>query len=244
MTIRRVFEWMIGFIDTLFTQLGTTGNYSAIADPHTLHFTVTHALGFSVFTSRILVTDYNTVSLSLQITHEVFFPQPNSLLAIILQLAIMKTEFNSIPLLPTSYPGWRSETRLTLLNWTLLYNYFARTTQKTQPLYCCEGVFTAPLHSNGSYSIVACVFVAAGTCLRSCCLEINVYSDFSIPAFGCHDIICTIFEMLEFILVSIIWYCHVFWDVTIDGVWLVNGLLSTCTNHSELQVITKLSACR
>jgi hypothetical protein len=56
-TYRRVLDWMIGFIDTLYTQLGTTGNYSAIADPHTLQFTVTHTLGFSVFTSRILVTD-------------------------------------------------------------------------------------------------------------------------------------------------------------------------------------------
>jgi hypothetical protein len=48
---------MIGFIDTLFTQLGTTGNYTAIANLHTLQFTVTYALGSSVFTSRILVTD-------------------------------------------------------------------------------------------------------------------------------------------------------------------------------------------
>jgi hypothetical protein len=31
--------------------------YSAIADLHTLKFTFTHALGFSVFTSRILATD-------------------------------------------------------------------------------------------------------------------------------------------------------------------------------------------
>jgi hypothetical protein len=49
MTYRRVLDHMIGFIDTLFTQLGTTGNYSAIADLHTLVF--------SVFTSRILATD-------------------------------------------------------------------------------------------------------------------------------------------------------------------------------------------
>jgi hypothetical protein len=64
-----------GFIDTLYTPLGTTGNYEyiTIADLHTLPFTVTYALGFSVFTSRILATDFITVSLSLQITHEVFF---------------------------------------------------------------------------------------------------------------------------------------------------------------------------
>jgi hypothetical protein len=47
---------MIEFIDTLFTQLRTTGNYYAIADLHILQFTITRALGFSVFTSRILAT--------------------------------------------------------------------------------------------------------------------------------------------------------------------------------------------
>jgi hypothetical protein len=56
-TYRRDKDSMIGFIDTLYAVRGTTGNYSAIADIHTLQFTVTHALGFSVFTSRILVTD-------------------------------------------------------------------------------------------------------------------------------------------------------------------------------------------
>jgi hypothetical protein len=46
-TYRRVLDWMIGFINTLFTQLGTTGNYITIAILHTLQFTVTDALGFS-----------------------------------------------------------------------------------------------------------------------------------------------------------------------------------------------------
>jgi hypothetical protein len=32
--------------------------------------------------------------------------------------------------------------------------------------------------------IVACVIVAAGMCLPSRCLAMNVYSDFTLPAFG------------------------------------------------------------
>jgi hypothetical protein len=47
--------------------------------------------------------------------------------------------------------------------------------QKTQPLYYWECLFTAPLHSNGSYSNVACVFVAAEMCLPSRYLALNVY---------------------------------------------------------------------
>jgi hypothetical protein len=42
------------------------------------------------------------------------------------------------------------------------------------------------LHSNESYSIVACIFVAAGMCLPSRCLAMNIYSDFIIQAFGRH----------------------------------------------------------
>jgi hypothetical protein len=49
---------MIDFIDTLYTVLRIAGNiYSAVADLDTLPFTVTHALGLSVFTSRILATN-------------------------------------------------------------------------------------------------------------------------------------------------------------------------------------------
>jgi hypothetical protein len=58
---------------------------------HTSQFTVTHALGFSVYTSRILATDFIEVSLLLQIILEDFFSQPNSFLPMILQLS---TQFN------------------------------------------------------------------------------------------------------------------------------------------------------
>jgi hypothetical protein len=43
-----------------------------------------------------------------------------------------------------------------------------------------------PLHSNESYSIVACVFVAAGMCLPSCCVTMNVYFHFTISAVWHH----------------------------------------------------------
>jgi hypothetical protein len=51
---------MTGFIDAFFVQsLFITKQYSAVADLHTFQFTVAHALGFSVSTSRTLATDFN-----------------------------------------------------------------------------------------------------------------------------------------------------------------------------------------
>jgi hypothetical protein len=65
--------------------------------------------------------------------------------------------------------------------------FFIITLQKSQLLSCLEGVFTAPFYSNGNYSIVASLFIAAGMCLPIRCLAINVNSDFTIPAFGHHQ---------------------------------------------------------
>jgi hypothetical protein len=90
---------MVGFINTLFTQFGTTGNYGATAELHTLQFSVTHAPGFSFFTSHILVTDLYA-SLSLQNTLK------SSLYCLIHFLTLFCIyQLNSIPLLPSSYPG-------------------------------------------------------------------------------------------------------------------------------------------
>jgi hypothetical protein len=133
-------------------------------------------------------------------------------------------QLNSIPLSQAYIPaGWRLETQLSLATdsfRTLLYNDFALTTQKTQPIYCLEGVFTAPLHSNGSYSIVSCVFVAAGICLRSRCLAMNVYSDFTTLASRRH---VTIFIEKR----SHVWsssFCNKFdnapMEETLDGLYI------------------------
>jgi hypothetical protein len=56
-TIDGIMEWMIEFIATYTFTTRDYRQYSAIADLHTLQFTVPHALGFSDFTSRILATD-------------------------------------------------------------------------------------------------------------------------------------------------------------------------------------------
>jgi hypothetical protein len=76
--------------------------YSAIAILHTLQFIVTHALGFSVFTSRILATDpsqshCNFKSHMMSSLHRLI-----SSLGIILRLPIMKSRLCSFPLLPTT----------------------------------------------------------------------------------------------------------------------------------------------
>jgi hypothetical protein len=83
--------------------------------------------------------------------------------------------------------GWRFESRLTLLNWNLLYNNFARTTQKIQVLYCWEGMFKTPLHSSGTYSIVACLFVAKGKCLPSRCLAMTTWLQYCGFWTMCHN---------------------------------------------------------
>jgi hypothetical protein len=55
LTIRRVLDWMTGFILTPYT-LVTTISYTAIAIS-TLYSSLLHILVPSVFTSRILTTD-------------------------------------------------------------------------------------------------------------------------------------------------------------------------------------------
>jgi hypothetical protein len=189
--MRRVLDWMIGFIDTLFTQLGTTSNYSAIANLHTLQFTVTHALGFSVFTSRIPAADLQPSHCNFNSHMKSSFHNPIPFLPLFCSRQFRRLD--SVRFLCSQahiLAGWRLGTRLDYpldgLNWTLLHKHSERTTQKTQSLYCREGMFTSLLHSNGSYSIVACEFVVGGMCLPSRCLAINVYSDFAIPAFGRH----------------------------------------------------------
>jgi hypothetical protein len=118
------------------TQLGTTGNYSAIAIMYTSRITVTHALGFSVFTRRILATDSSQSHYHFNSYIKSSWHSLIPLFAF-LQLPLPKTQpvqfLYSLAQIPA---GWRSETRLfTTRHYSLLpnssYNNFARTTLKT-----------------------------------------------------------------------------------------------------------------
>jgi hypothetical protein len=121
---------VIGFIGTSVTISLNYNQYSVIADLHTFQFTVAHALGFSVSTSRLLATDLNngyvftvsTLSVSWQriLTHErslqitmksssTQFSSANSLSQIRCMTGISRSEFSTavcrcIPILLTPGP--------------------------------------------------------------------------------------------------------------------------------------------
>jgi hypothetical protein len=103
--IGRVPDWMIVFIDALYTQLRTTGSraFFLIYALYTVYrYTRTRVLSLH---KSYPGNGFITALQSLQITHEVFSAPPTSLLAMILQQPIPKTRLNSIPLLPSTYPG-------------------------------------------------------------------------------------------------------------------------------------------
>jgi hypothetical protein len=134
---------MFGFIHTT----RDCKQYSAIAVLHTLQFAVTHALEFSVFTSRILATDLQQSHCHLKSHMKFSF---HSLIPFLPLLC--NCQRSSVPLFPSSYSGRLASRSWTLLlKRTFLYNHFARTTQKTSVL----------LLGKRGYSIVACIFIAA-----------------------------------------------------------------------------------
>jgi hypothetical protein len=100
----RILNWMIGFVDTLYTVLRTTVN-TALSLIYTLYNPPLHTDWSSQSSLVISWQQIYEATLSFQITREVFFLQPNSFLAIILQLPTPKTQLDSIPLHPSSYPG-------------------------------------------------------------------------------------------------------------------------------------------
>jgi hypothetical protein len=146
--IRRVLDRMIGFIDTLFTPLGNTGNGSAIAILHTSQFTVSQALKLSVFTSGILATDFITVCHFKSHMKSSF----NSLIPFL--LLFCNCQLNSVLLLPSSHLG-----RLASRNSTLHRTASA------------ELFLTAILQGTRRKHSLS---IVGKTCLQRCCIATEV----------------------------------------------------------------------
>jgi hypothetical protein len=133
-TYRRGLDWTIGFIVTLCTPLGTTGRCSSIA----VH-RCTRTRFLSLHSSNP-GNGFTTVSQSLK-SHmkSSFHSLIHSLPFLLNHLPLPTLSILFLCSQPHTPAGWCLETRL-----TLLYNNFARTTQKTQPLYCWESRCIAP----------------------------------------------------------------------------------------------------
>jgi hypothetical protein len=164
---------MIGFIAPYtFTQFGSTGN-TALSLSTNFQFTAAHALGFSVFTSRILATDLSQ-------SHCNFKSQmKSSLQRLILCLPFLLNHLGlpSPELDPIPIPSLLLHFATTVLfsyhssfGTLISYNPSARTPRKTScsiikdacllvrylaidihfcVRVCCGNVFTDPLPSNG-----------------------------------------------------------------------------------------------
>jgi hypothetical protein len=168
--IRRGLDWMAEFINTLYIHtVRDYRQYSTVALLHTFQFTIAHALGFSVFTSRILAMDFSQSHCN--------------------KNSHMKSSWhNLIPFLPSPLnhlllpsPEHDAVLSTTVLYSVLLHPVFLLCpliTLGTDPMentvFCSqECLFTCRLHRNECPS-VACVCFA-GMCLPSPCLAMGVY---------------------------------------------------------------------
>jgi hypothetical protein len=151
-----------------------------ITDLHTLQFTVTHALGFSVFNSRILATDFITVSLSLQITHEVFFAPPNSFLAISSQspsTSISRTRPSSWQLTQMNLSSAELSQRLTTTNSNDLLCPFITSQHGPRSKYSLSIVEKTCLliRCLAMDVLLLCAYASAGMCLPNRSLAMGLY---------------------------------------------------------------------
>jgi hypothetical protein len=73
-----VLDKIIGFIGISVTLSLNYNQYSAITDLHNLQFTVTRTLRISVFTSHILVTELNSLTVTKSSIHTLCLHRPTS----------------------------------------------------------------------------------------------------------------------------------------------------------------------
>jgi hypothetical protein len=153
--------------------------YSAIAILHAVLLTVTHALGFSVFTSRILATDLSQPHCNLKSHLKSYCHSLTPFLPLFCSCQFRRLDsiqfLCSQALIPA---GWRPETRLYILGYcvwscilTVSFYKPRHRPHRKRSLYSWRGVFTAPLPSNRR------------TIVERVCLRGNVFTE-SLPSNG------------------------------------------------------------
>jgi hypothetical protein len=181
----------IGFIDTLYTLLGTTGNYSATTNLHTLQFTTDP---LSLFPACCVLTSRSLAKASNSGDSSNFHAQALPSLTFIQ---------NCLPAIPsTKMDHHPFSTSLAELKCTqhyqtsapFFYNHFARTEKKTSlptiPLLllrtgCHGNVFTEPLTSN------ECLLWLHYSGLQASCHNIKPMSITSRPTYSVHHFTIT-----------------------------------------------------
>jgi hypothetical protein len=119
-------------------------------------------------------------------------------------------------------------------------NSSARSAQKTQPLYCCSGLFTVPLHSNGHGAdhiqdivllLCACMLRALpinGRCLQSHCLAMGLHT--TVSFFGSGIIFClrNVRFHMKIIIMNIRLRISELWDSAIWQFYFLQILGNIC----------------
>jgi hypothetical protein len=140
------------FIDHLYTPLGTTSTYYAIADSHTLKITTAPAKHFPaccVFTSHSLATASNSGDSSASRGQSSCHSHPCRTLV---NCQLNYTAIYSQPSLHNSTDCQPSTLNRIGCSNSLLYNHFCMDRIEntfSNNNYCFRSVFTNPLHCNG-----------------------------------------------------------------------------------------------
>jgi hypothetical protein len=193
---------MIGFIVLTHSARNYKWN-NDIADLRSLQFAVTHTLGFSVFTSRILATDLYQFHCNYN-TYKVFKSNDNVQL---IRFYLFSIIFNCR--LKRLLQFWFQ------LTWDPRYIASGRSQRK----HCFHRAWDRRYVASGrsqrkhcfhrypnNTSVVACLLVAAGTCLQRRCLAMNMYSGSTLLAFRRH---VTILRTTRWRCFKTLWLCMI-----------------------------------
>jgi hypothetical protein len=178
--------WILDLLTNLYTPLGTISNYSATANLHNSQITTALAKHFPacyVLTRRSLATASNREDFSAS-RSQVLFSQPPVQNSCQFPQSQLKTVNSGIlnPVLCCNYQLSRCHFFSVIFD-----RRFSTNSQLAwDPRYIASGQTQQKTPFPNNPPVVASVFVAAGSCLPSRCLAINVCSGSTIPAFRHH----------------------------------------------------------